>query len=95
MEPTEHGLDAGSTPADSTHLLIILNPKNMRKTSIILAIIAVIIGIVLMVGCFFLFKNMPWHITGDKWAMCVMMEAVIAVFTMFISASFIYDYTKD
>ncbi|MTK53317.1 hypothetical protein [Paludibacter sp.] len=67
----------------------------MRKTSIILAVITAIGGISLMVGCFFLFKHMPWRIDGDKWAMCVMFETIIAIFTLFLFGSFIYDYKKE
>jgi hypothetical protein len=67
----------------------------MRKTSITLAIITVIGGISLMIGCFFLFKYMPWRVDGDKWAMCAMFEAIIAVLTLLLFGSFIYDCKKD
>ncbi len=67
----------------------------MKKTSITCAIIAAIVGICLMVGCFFLFKYMPLRIDGDKWAMWAMFEVIIAVFTLFFFGSFVYDYKKD
>ena len=67
----------------------------MRKTSLILAILTAVGGISLMVGLFFLFKHIPWRIVADKWAMFVMFETIIAVFTLFLFGSFLHDYTKD
>jgi len=67
----------------------------MKKKAMKHAILTAIVGIGLMVGCYSLFRYMPFRIEGDKWGMFFMLETIIGMLTLFISASFLYDITKD
>jgi hypothetical protein len=60
------------------------------KSSVIKTVLVVLSGISLMAGCFLLFKYVPFHIDGDKLSMCVMFEAIIAIFTV-VCAGYVYD----
>jgi len=63
----------------------------MKRQNIITGVIALILGGTLMVGLFFLFKNITFRIDGDKWGMCFLLELVLGFATAFISFSFFYE----
>jgi len=67
----------------------------MKKRNILFGLLTILVGLCVIGIIFMVFHYMNWHISGDKWGMCLLFEVIIGMMTLFLSGSFFYDATKE